>query len=293
MRNEKSVMACFYVRPAMVLALLGLAACGGGGGGGGDDDGVSTPPPITNLPANATTTLDGQSISADYEPDSITSVTAGPASTTLTTRDGQVVAVSLTAPNTNTNIAFDASNGDTIEQDASAVVATSSTGDAELALANGYQHQTFGVWIDGPPGGSGTVGAGSFGRIKTTTLPTGTTATYRGTSAGYLQQGTDRYLTRSDITVTTDFATTAAINSTNTQASSVNGSLGNSEDYDFTATGTVGVSGFTAPITKTDGTDLAGQADGQFYGPTAEEVGGTFALQGSDGQYLGAFGARQ
>ena len=52
-------MVSFYVRSAMAFALLGLAGCGGGGGGGGGGDGVSTPPPITNLPENATTTLDG------------------------------------------------------------------------------------------------------------------------------------------------------------------------------------------------------------------------------------------
>ena len=281
-------MVSFYVRSAMAFALLGLAGCGGGGGGGGDD-GVSTPPPITNLPDNATTTLNGQSISAAYDPDSITSVTAGEASTTLTTRDGQVVAVSLTAPDT--NIAFAVSNGDIIRQNASAVVATSGTGDAELGLSNGYQHQTFGVWIEGDPTTSGVVGAGSFGRK--TTSPLSGTASYTGTSAGYLQQGTNRYVTSSTIEVTTPDFKEVTINSTNTRAVSVTaGELPNAGDYNFTGTGIVSGSGFKADVNGTVAT-ISGSANGQFYGPTAEEVGGTFALQGSDGQYLGAFGARQ
>ena len=39
--------------------------------------------------------------------------------------------------------------------------------------------------------------------------------------------------------------------------------------------------------------DLNGRLDGRFYGPGAEEIGGTFEAEGTRGTYIGSFGAGQ
>jgi hypothetical protein len=37
--------------------------------------------------------------------------------------------------------------------------------------------------------------------------------------------------------------------------------------------------------------DLSGTVSGKFFGPNAQELGGTFDLAGPDGRYTGSFGA--
>ena len=49
---------------------------------------------------------------------------------------------------------------------------------------------------------------------------------------------------------------------------------------------------FTGPVETTGG--MEGTANGVFYGPAAEEIGGTFATQGTGVEaYIGGFGAAQ
>jgi hypothetical protein len=38
---------------------------------------------------------------------------------------------------------------------------------------------------------------------------------------------------------------------------------------------------------------MTGNATGNFYGPSAQEIGGTFALTGGGASYLGAFGGKR
>jgi hypothetical protein len=58
-----------------------------------------------------------------------------------------------------------------------------------------------------------------------------------------------------------------------------------------------GSNDFSGPVSSLTVTGvaptLAGSARGQFYGPAANEIGGTFALKGVGAEgYLGAFGAK-
>jgi hypothetical protein len=59
-----------------------------------------------------------------------------------------------------------------------------------------------------------------------------------------------------------------------------------------------GANDFSGPVSSLTVTGssptLSGSARGQFYGPNANEIGGTFALKGASGVegYLGAFGAK-
>jgi len=49
---------------------------------------------------------------------------------------------------------------------------------------------------------------------------------------------------------------------------------------------------FTGNVNNT-GSTLTGTATGRFYGPAAQEIGGTFGLTGSAGYYGGGFGAKK
>lgn len=138
----------------------------------------------------------------------------------------------------------------------------------------GFEHQTFGVWVerDYP---TRLLGVASFGnRTAAGSLPAGT-APYNGGSLGFAAEfDGDWYVTVSDIRITTDFAT-ASISSAGTEivrASTM--SAFTAPGLDFTGSGPVSGTGFSAPVTG--GLGLSGDATGQFYGPGAEEVGGTF-----------------
>ncbi|MHA6346427.1 transferrin-binding protein-like solute binding protein [Roseivivax sp. CAU 1761] len=154
----------------------------------------------------------------------------------------------------------------------------------------GFEYQSFGVW-DVSQGMVGHGAAGSFGvRTSANALPAAGTASYHGSSVGQVVTEGEIYLTDSRVAVTTDFETVAM---TSSDTSIVDMSTGNATtaarpDLDFTASGTLTGSGFTSNI---DTAGIEGSVNGQFYGPGAEEVGGTFAAKAGQSTYLGAFGA--
>jgi hypothetical protein len=59
------------------------------------------------------------------------------------------------------------------------------------------------------------------------------------------------------------------------------------KELDFNGTGSVNGATFSAPIS---GTVVNGNAKGTFYGPTAQEIGGTFSSSAGGVEYNGAFG---
>ena len=63
-------------------------------------------------------------------------------------------------------------------------------------------------------------------------------------------------------------------------------------EWNFTGTGNVTGAGFEATINGMEITN--GKAYGHFFGPNAEEVGGTFGAElMGNGFYVGSFGAAQ
>jgi hypothetical protein len=168
----------------------------------------------------------------------------------------------------------------------------------ELALiaspsAQGYNYQTFGVWITLRASGSGRIGTLSVGSITPgTSVPNVGTATYFGDLGGlYIApDGTD-FLAFADVQVDADFLLNALdFQSFNTEITrdlqtftpastlNLNGTLGYGGSSEFS--GTVIAAG-----------GLVGEADGSFYGPNAEELGGSFHLRNGLETYVGSFGA--
>lgn len=307
----KSRISC---RIAAFIPVVLLSACGGIAGLdidlSDDDDSSSTPSggPISTIPAekivlpqNGTATLNGRAVVQAFTTDQSTgNITAqgqtGPASSTMvvTTSAGNIVAATASAAGSVAEL--DGRAGDTVDQGTVVVAINSPDRDKAVVLVDPsratFEYQTFGVWLEGRGEANGTAGAGSWGSVTPTAdMPSGGTAQYTGASTGIarLSDG-DNYQTSSAINVTTDFST-ATITSKNTSVDSlrVGGTTRAAPELDFSGTGNVSNSGFTANIS---GSATSGRADGVFYGPKAEEVGGTFSATGSGGvAYIGAFGA--
>lgn len=291
---------------ASLVSVLLVAGCGGGGGGGdgsnggGDGSNATAFSGFSNVPANGVTRIEGQAVTTAYVVDPVTgdievvSVTGPSESTALwTTERGDTVALRVSAPGS--GLSVDTRNGDTVDFDPVGVFYATADGRDFGVVVNeasaGFEYQTFGTWVTGYGTRSGTAGSGSYGlRTTSAQMPSGTTATYQGASLGQARLADGQpYITTSDVTVSTNFAT-ATISSTNTQAVNLNTAASRSaSELDFSGRGAISGSGFTAPVS---GSGVSGTANGQFYGPTASEVGGTFQTSGPGGvEYGGAFGA--
>lgn len=297
-----------FVRSTAALGtILSLSACSADGSLLGallDSDGGSPRETafttISALPADGVTVIDGQAVTAGYTANLATGNVAvatpsGPSDSRarLTTEDEIGVALSVSAPGSSAS--FDTRAGDgAVDFDGVIGFATADGQDSALivdAQVVGFEHQTFGAWVTGYGTGSGTVGAGSYGsRTPASGVPVGTSATYTGAAVGIARRADGQpYATASEVTVSTDF-NSASISSTGTVAANLNTGTGvDAADLDFSGTGPVAGSGFVAAVS---GTGTSGSAQGQFYGPNANEVGGTFTTTGAGGiVHSGAFGA--
>jgi hypothetical protein len=97
-------------------------------------------------------------------------------------------------------------------------------------------------------------------------------------------------MTTSGIEIETNFVN-VQVTSTSTNARNLNsGATIPAAGLDFTGSGPVSGSGFTANVS---GTLTSGTANGSFYGPQAQEAGGTFRTSGGGVTYVGAFGAKR
>lgn len=164
--------------------------------------------------------------------------------------------------------------------------------------ALGYNYQTFGVWATGIGTGSGNIGAISAGAAtQNSALPTTGTATFTGNAGGiYVDPQGQGYLAASDAKLVTNFGS-HSINYSTTGSAAVNPTTGAALpnpallNMQGTLTYAAGSNDFSGSVSSSG---LNGNAKGRFYGPTANEAGGTFALTSSGVQsYIGAFGAKQ
>ena len=165
----------------------------------------------------------------------------------------------------------------------------------------GFNYQTFGVWGTGLVAGStGKFGAISVGATTSTSaVPTTGSATYRGYAVGVYTNGAIfRYA--ADATLNVNFANrTVGIATTNqtltsvaTNVTSATSMLQLSGTMSYTA-GSTNFSGNFSANGQTSLVPLSGTGSGTFYGPAANEIGGTFFLRGSTTTLVGGFGGKQ
>jgi hypothetical protein len=140
----------------------------------------------------------------------------------------------------------------------------------------------------------------SFG-VPTTAndMPTTDTATYNGFMDGYYANGANKIWSLTGSTnLTADFAAakiTGEVNNISALGSFGTSNFGNISINDDvvgdTFSGTASSAGLNGVIPGN--TPLSGSTFGQFYGPSAVEVGGVIRMSGGGGQAVGAFAAGQ
>ena len=155
----------------------------------------------------------------------------------------------------------------------------------------GMDHLSYGRWMaDGNDTGA-TVGVGAYGaNTPEAAMPDSGEATYRGAGFGYYDEQLGGISTTEfDVSVSTSDFKNLRIESSNTVLTNQthNDESVHIDDLNFSGTGTISGSQARARITSSD---LTGTADGQFFGPGAEEFGGTFLLEGSDTTHIDSFG---
>jgi hypothetical protein len=206
-----------------------------------------------------------------------------------------------------TNIPFAASNGDqigTLPGSPTTLVAKNAAG-SNLAVGAypamlGWNYQSFGVWITGlgtQDSADNTIGATTVGAATAAAnVPSSGTVAYIGKAGGiYVAPDGTHGVTASNMNAVTNFATrsitfstAATILSTDSVTSNPAPGLNLIGTLNYNA----GSSAFSGDITSTNG--MAGPAQGLFYGPNAEEVGGVFVTLGTTVEtFTGAFGGKR
>jgi hypothetical protein len=299
----------------MTLVIAGLTACGGGGGGGGGSRGVgvTVTPNFTSWSAVApgsTVVVAGDSQEGTYTFNSSTNTVT--ARTAGVQQSGAIFTESFSAtpPYLAENVRFRTASGtdisfsrgtDTffvlnINTDFWGVESADETKYALMAdpVEIGWDYQSFGIWTTGAGTASGTYGAASVGSpTPAGSIPTSGTATYYGYAGGrHVASDGSHYFTVAAMQTSANFATRQLNFTTpyteqtpNLYTSAMNGSLNMTGTLNYSP----GSNQFTGAVSTAGG--MTGSAQGRFYGPAAQEIGGTFSVTGPGVQsYGGAFG---
>ncbi|WP_294227121.1 transferrin-binding protein-like solute binding protein [uncultured Shimia sp.] len=256
--------------------------------------------------AHGDTTLNGKVRSASMSTDGDGYVTGGRLGTArngsleIGTNVGELE--TLAKNNGSSTTRFDSNGSDRIDDGMDSLVITSRSSNGQKrgwmgnADALDFDHQTFGMWATGVGTTNGNVSVGSFGsRTAAADVPSSGSATYSGRSVGMVVTTDGRALVaESQVGVSTSDFSNVSVASTNTYVRNLSG--GNSwrgAHLDFAGTGTVDGNEFNANINGVVAFSAgdSGTMNGAFYGDNAEEVGGTFEMNGAIGNYTGAFGA--
>lgn len=160
--------------------------------------------------------------------------------------------------------------------------------------ALGWNYQTFGAWNEQRADGTSAVVAGSFGNpTPASAVPSAGTATFTGKMAGFhVSSAGAQSVVASELTVNADFSTRSL--GLATSGTRLGGVAAPHLDLRGTLTYASGTSAFSGTVTSAGGT-LSGASRGQFYGPAAQELGGSFELRSatSGERFTGAYGAKR
>lgn len=295
---------------ATTCFVVALSGCGGGGGGSS-----ATLSPFTAwsaVQANSGVTVEGISQSGTYSwnsgtnritATSLNASTSGASYSAVYDANGQANSITLT-PAGSSAVSWSRSAGDTfgallINNNIDAVV--SADGNNYAFAANPYDHnwnyQSFGIWTTGAGTGSGTYGAMSVGASTAgSAIPTTGTATYSGYTGGrYVNGSGEHWFTSSTMTAAANFTNRSiAFSTASTQVTPdlINSSNNTALNMSGTLTYSAATNQITGSVTTTGG--MTGSVNARFYGPSAQEIGGTFAVSsGALSGYAGAFGGKR
>ncbi|WP_353199369.1 transferrin-binding protein-like solute binding protein [Sandarakinorhabdus sp.] len=185
------------------------------------------------------------------------------------------------------------------------VLASNAVGSEQAAwldpYAANFNYQSFGVWGTGLVAGStGKYGVASVGAATGgSAIPSAGTVAFRGIAAGIYTDGSaSRYAANATFNVNFG-ARTIEFTTSNQTITDIRTNLTiplTWLDLNGTMTYAAGANNFSGNVAargQTSFQNLTGAASGQFYGPNANELGGTFFLRGSVNTLVGGFGAKQ
>ena len=235
--------------------------------------------------------LDGSSVQTDSD---------GTATLAL---GGNGIFSSISAATPTSSVSFSAANGDTLQSGffQTSTIALNKSETTIGVFANptyyGFEYQTYGAW-----GGYGNAtSSGSAISIGSSTPVTGIPATgsytFTGGSSGYYTDPNKiSYVTNARMTATASF-------DNRTMSFSTSGTFANGAPTgtpvaapDLNLAGTLSIASGSNKISGNVSTvnGMSGNLNGKFYGPTANEMGGTFAVSGSNiGSFVGGFGGKR
>ena len=197
------------------------------------------------------------------------------------------------------------------------IAAGSSGNIEEYEKVVGLSYTTFGTWdVNATPTANqsyyvGTFGGGLAGVAQTASMPTSGSASYSGGAVGDVLKAGTANAWYGNSSLTANFATNGITGSiTNINAYGVGNCSGTGNPCNTSSgtlnninlTGTISGSAFSGTATAASGAGTAvdisgatGPLQGGFYGPSANEVAGTFHMTSTTGPItlFGAFGAKQ
>jgi hypothetical protein len=286
------------IRLAAVFLIVGglLAACNGNGGNSNN----MTPVAFTSFNA----VQNGQAMTANGVSQSA-NIAGSSTQTTLGIVDrvnssGQftytgigsatpvLTAFGFTAPGTSVSW-----SGSTVDCATFAPVCTASSSNATGKVVNAldsslvWNYQTYGYWLVTTSLTSTVVGAMSFGSpTPVLSMPVSGSGAYNGRSGGvYVDQTGNLFTFSGTMNSTVNFGTQAIqFNSFVSQVTPVPGGVGIAPtpallNINASLSYVPGTNQFSGPVTAAgQGAGLNGTLNGTFYGPQAQEIGGTFSL---------------
>ena len=309
---------CFPVICTFSVLLTACASGGASGGGGGNYSTLAPFIKFSSIVVPGVVQINGSSQQVDYvyntDTKRVTSISAAtpfiPGASYVGTYDsnGLTTKAALTSA-TGTTITVDTATGGVISfSGAFPKVAAGISANSENFVLSAqpksydWDYQTFGVWTTGAGSGTGTVGVATIGaETAGAAIPVSGTGNFVGASGGrYVDSTGVNNFVGSDMTATANFGTRSiTFTTTNTRtstdliSSSGNSNLNTSGTLSYSAW----VNQFTGVISSVGGgasnAAMTGVATGKFYGPTAQEIGGTFTVTGGGAAYLGSFGGKR
>jgi hypothetical protein len=289
---------------ASVVALL--SGCGGGGAAS-SGSAIDVPPGAFVGPSRTVTTGGVSATAAGTRTVSgnTTTINSGtPHGVNTASNSAQVSfnqnvqpsAATLTAPNSSASAAALTCRANGLCGAATGSPAAGSDLVVLDAAAHGWHYQTFGIWANRPTVSTWQTGAMSMGNATPgNAVPTSGSATFSGRAIGqYADANGTPFTTFSQMQANVNFGARSIGFSTSGTVLHRQSDGSETSNAGLNLSGTLtyspGSSQFSGPV-STSNNQLSGQAGGRFYGPSAQEIGGAFSLNGSGPSHMvGGFG---
>lgn len=288
------------------LVLAGLAGCAGGGGGGGGgaigQSAVQAAPPEVSFSSFSATGPNQTSVMPGMAQTLVESNVPVDATAKITyDATGRLSGIAYSTPQSSRSFSgSQISERFTPEGKRTSYVAFD--GPSSVSIIDpaffGWNYQSFGTWMeDINPFAFGAISAGAV--TPANGVPTTGIANFTGHAGGIYIDGGNRYGTDASMRAAVDFENRlvqfSTVGTTLTPIGTAAPStldpstlnLGGALNY------APGTNQFSGAVNTADGA-LKGNATGRFYGPNAQEIGGTYGLGSADGKKMvGGFGGKQ